>query len=145
MSEPGCLALAPSPGSPWSQAGLKSGVAEMPHIELTESLFLSLTRVLSSAPVGAASAQQARVIVSNALKLYSQDKTGMVDFALESGGECLTPQPRAGAGTWASAPQPEGEQYSRCVPRSAGCGCSQMTGCSGTPELLIIHSQSCVL
>lgn len=33
------------------------------------------------------SAQQARVIVNNALKLYSQDKTGMVDFALESGGE----------------------------------------------------------
>lgn len=32
-------------------------------------------------------AQQARVIVDNALKLYSQDKTGMVDFALESGGE----------------------------------------------------------
>lgn len=30
--------------------------------------------------------QQAHVIVNNALKLYSQDKTGMVDFALESGG-----------------------------------------------------------
>ncbi|XP_072453895.1 SUN domain-containing protein 1 isoform X8 [Notamacropus eugenii] len=29
---------------------------------------------------------QAHVIVKNALKLYSQDKTGMVDFALESGG-----------------------------------------------------------
>lgn len=29
---------------------------------------------------------QARIIVDNALKLYSQDKTGMVDFALESGG-----------------------------------------------------------
>ncbi|XP_036913870.1 SUN domain-containing protein 1 isoform X5 [Sturnira hondurensis] len=29
---------------------------------------------------------QARVIVSNALRLYSQDKTGLVDFALESGG-----------------------------------------------------------
>ncbi|KAB1263467.1 SUN domain-containing protein 1 [Camelus dromedarius] len=29
---------------------------------------------------------QARAIVDNALKLYSQDKTGMVDFALESGG-----------------------------------------------------------
>ena len=34
-----------------------------------------------------ASVQQARVLVNNALKLYSQDKTGMVDFALESGGE----------------------------------------------------------
>ncbi|KAB1263463.1 SUN domain-containing protein 1 [Camelus dromedarius] len=30
---------------------------------------------------------QARAIVDNALKLYSQDKTGMVDFALESGGK----------------------------------------------------------
>ncbi|XP_020832991.1 SUN domain-containing protein 1 isoform X11 [Phascolarctos cinereus] len=30
--------------------------------------------------------KQARIIVNNALKLYSQDKTGMVDFALESGG-----------------------------------------------------------
>uniref|UniRef100_A0A8C5QCD7 SUN domain-containing protein n=1 Tax=Leptobrachium leishanense TaxID=445787 RepID=A0A8C5QCD7_9ANUR len=30
--------------------------------------------------------QEAHVIVSNALKLYSQDRTGMVDFALESGG-----------------------------------------------------------
>ncbi|XP_071976564.1 SUN domain-containing protein 1 isoform X6 [Engystomops pustulosus] len=30
--------------------------------------------------------QEARVIVNNALKLYSQDRTGMVDFALESGG-----------------------------------------------------------
>nr|XP_006112899.1 SUN domain-containing protein 1 isoform X6 [Pelodiscus sinensis] len=29
---------------------------------------------------------QARIIVNNALKLYSQDQTGMVDFALESGG-----------------------------------------------------------
>lgn len=29
---------------------------------------------------------QAQAIVSKALKLYSQDKTGMVDFALESGG-----------------------------------------------------------
>ncbi|KAM4024703.1 SUN domain-containing protein 1 isoform 2-T3 [Anomaloglossus baeobatrachus] len=30
--------------------------------------------------------KEARVIVNNALKLYSQDRTGMVDFALESGG-----------------------------------------------------------
>ncbi|XP_063286460.1 SUN domain-containing protein 1 isoform X4 [Pelobates fuscus] len=29
---------------------------------------------------------EARVIVKNALKLYSQDRTGMVDYALESGG-----------------------------------------------------------
>jgi len=30
---------------------------------------------------------QAQTIVNNALKLFSQDKTGMVDFALESGGK----------------------------------------------------------
>ncbi|XP_075421613.1 SUN domain-containing protein 1 isoform X8 [Ascaphus truei] len=30
--------------------------------------------------------EDAHIIVNNALKLYSQDKTGMVDFALESGG-----------------------------------------------------------
>ncbi|XP_073399215.1 SUN domain-containing protein 1 isoform X7 [Dendrobates tinctorius] len=30
--------------------------------------------------------KEARVIVNNALKLYAQDRTGMVDFALESGG-----------------------------------------------------------
>ncbi|XP_075686406.1 SUN domain-containing protein 1 isoform X5 [Rhinoderma darwinii] len=30
--------------------------------------------------------REARVIVNNALKLYAQDRTGMVDFALESGG-----------------------------------------------------------
>lgn len=46
--------------------------------------------------------QQAHVIVNNALKLYSQDKTGMVDFALESGGRWrpLTPvgAPPSGAG-----------------------------------------------
>ncbi|XP_030068066.1 SUN domain-containing protein 1 isoform X5 [Microcaecilia unicolor] len=30
--------------------------------------------------------EEARIIVNNALKLYSQDRIGMVDFALESGG-----------------------------------------------------------
>lgn len=66
--------------------------------------------------MGAASAQQARVIVNNALKLYSQDKTGMVDFALESGGECPTPRSRAGVGAWEIAQRPEGEQESCCAP-----------------------------
>ncbi|KAM4631977.1 SUN domain-containing protein 1 isoform 2-T2 [Discoglossus pictus] len=32
------------------------------------------------------SEEEAHIIVNNALKLYSQDRTGMVDFALESGG-----------------------------------------------------------
>lgn len=31
--------------------------------------------------------QQVKLIVQNALKLYSQDRTGMVDYALESGGK----------------------------------------------------------
>lgn len=44
--------------------------------------------------VCASTAQQARAIVNSALRLYSQDKTGMVDFALESGGECQTPDPK---------------------------------------------------
>ncbi|XP_025071594.1 SUN domain-containing protein 1 isoform X9 [Alligator sinensis] len=39
-----------------------------------------------NAGISGISEAQARIIVNNALKLYSQDKTGMVDFALESGG-----------------------------------------------------------
>lgn len=30
--------------------------------------------------------QQVKFIVQNALRLYSQDRTGLVDYALESGG-----------------------------------------------------------
>ena len=30
--------------------------------------------------------QQVQLIVQNALRLYSQDRTGLVDYALESGG-----------------------------------------------------------
>lgn len=30
--------------------------------------------------------QQVKLIVQNALKLFSQDRTGQVDYALESGG-----------------------------------------------------------
>lgn len=106
--------------------------------------------------MGAASAQQARVIVNNALKLYSQDKTGMVDFALESGGECLIPRSRAGAGAWESTRRPEGERHSRrspgvCWRRASSPGAravgvrGQMTRGSRTPELLILHLQSYVL
>ncbi|XP_043945617.1 SUN domain-containing protein 1 isoform X2 [Protopterus annectens] len=42
----------------------------------------------SAASVGLAgiTEQQAHMIVNNALKLYSQDRTGMVDYAMESGG-----------------------------------------------------------
>lgn len=31
--------------------------------------------------------QQVKLIVQNALRLFSQDKTGRVDYALESGGK----------------------------------------------------------
>ncbi|XP_066465549.1 SUN domain-containing protein 1 isoform X4 [Tiliqua scincoides] len=45
-----------------------------------------VTSVVNEAGVSGITEAQARIIVNNALKLYSQDKTGMVDFALESGG-----------------------------------------------------------
>ncbi|KAL1768409.1 SUN domain-containing protein 1 isoform X1 [Sigmodon hispidus] len=41
---------------------------------------------MSEAGISGITEAQAHIIVNNALKLYSQDKTGMVDFALESGG-----------------------------------------------------------
>ncbi|XP_057716566.1 SUN domain-containing protein 1 isoform X2 [Corythoichthys intestinalis] len=42
--------------------------------------------VRSDAAAEGLSEEQVKVIVQNALKLYSQDKTGLVDYALESGG-----------------------------------------------------------
>ncbi|XP_038675633.1 SUN domain-containing protein 1-like isoform X2 [Scyliorhinus canicula] len=41
---------------------------------------------VTNAGIRGISEEQVHVIVDNALKLYSEDKTGMVDFALESGG-----------------------------------------------------------
>ncbi|XP_042637216.1 SUN domain-containing protein 1 [Orycteropus afer afer] len=58
------------------------------HISVTKQAPTSAV-VLSAAHeagVSGITEAQARIIVNNALKLYSQDKTGMVDFALESGG-----------------------------------------------------------
>ncbi|XP_048186620.1 SUN domain-containing protein 1 isoform X3 [Perognathus longimembris pacificus] len=46
----------------------------------------TIVSAVSEAAISGITEAQARVIVNNALKLYSQDKTGMVDFALESGG-----------------------------------------------------------
>ncbi|XP_023569207.1 SUN domain-containing protein 1 isoform X1 [Octodon degus] len=46
----------------------------------------TVVSAMSGAGISGITEAQARVIVNNALKLYSQDKTGMVDFALESGG-----------------------------------------------------------
>ncbi|XP_054851367.1 SUN domain-containing protein 1 isoform X2 [Eublepharis macularius] len=45
-----------------------------------------VTSIVNEAGISGITEAQAHVIVNNALKLYSQDKTGMVDFALESGG-----------------------------------------------------------
>ncbi|XP_061009839.1 SUN domain-containing protein 1 isoform X11 [Dama dama] len=58
------------------------------HISVTREMPTSETVVsaVSGAGISGITEAQARVIVNNALKLYSQDKTGMVDFALESGG-----------------------------------------------------------
>ncbi|XP_060029154.1 SUN domain-containing protein 1 isoform X5 [Erinaceus europaeus] len=58
------------------------------HISVTKQTLTSETvaSAMSEAGVSGITEAQARVIVDNALKLYSQDKTGMVDFALESGG-----------------------------------------------------------
>ncbi|XP_043310775.1 SUN domain-containing protein 1 isoform X3 [Cervus canadensis] len=58
------------------------------HISVTREVPTSETVVsaVSGAGISGITEAQARVIVNNALKLYSQDKTGMVDFALESGG-----------------------------------------------------------
>ncbi|XP_069762273.1 SUN domain-containing protein 1 isoform X6 [Narcine bancroftii] len=41
---------------------------------------------MNNAGIGGLSEEQVHIIVGNALKLYSEDRTGMVDFALESGG-----------------------------------------------------------
>ncbi|XP_043567277.1 SUN domain-containing protein 1-like isoform X6 [Chiloscyllium plagiosum] len=41
---------------------------------------------VTNAGLSGISEEQVHVIVNNALKLYNEDKTGMVDFALESGG-----------------------------------------------------------
>uniref|UniRef100_A0A2K5HZF2 SUN domain-containing protein n=1 Tax=Colobus angolensis palliatus TaxID=336983 RepID=A0A2K5HZF2_COLAP len=58
------------------------------HISVTKRLPASEAVVSAVSEAGASgiTEAQARAIVNNALKLYSQDKTGMVDFALESGG-----------------------------------------------------------
>ncbi|XP_061456440.1 SUN domain-containing protein 1 isoform X3 [Rhineura floridana] len=52
----------------------------------TKSTSEIVTSVVNEAGISGITETQARIIVNNALKLFSQDKTGMVDFALESGG-----------------------------------------------------------
>ncbi|XP_047918249.1 SUN domain-containing protein 1 isoform X10 [Anser cygnoides] len=58
------------------------------HMSVTNERITSevVTNVVNNAGISGITEAQAQIIVNNALKLYSQDKTGMVDFALESGG-----------------------------------------------------------
>ncbi|CAH7266131.1 SUN domain-containing protein 1 isoform X4 [Phodopus roborovskii] len=58
------------------------------HITVTGQAPTSeaIVSAMSEAGISGITEAQAHIIVNNALKLYSQDKTGMVDFALESGG-----------------------------------------------------------
>ncbi|XP_050019170.1 SUN domain-containing protein 1 isoform X6 [Alexandromys fortis] len=58
------------------------------HITVTGQAPTSeaILSAMSKAGISGITEAQAHIIVNNALKLYSQDKTGMVDFALESGG-----------------------------------------------------------
>ncbi|XP_074914594.1 SUN domain-containing protein 1 isoform X6 [Buteo buteo] len=58
------------------------------HMSVTNKKLTSevVTNAVTNAGISGITEAQAQIIVNNALKLYSQDKTGMVDFALESGG-----------------------------------------------------------
>ncbi|XP_041503651.1 SUN domain-containing protein 1 isoform X6 [Microtus oregoni] len=58
------------------------------HITVTGQAPTSeaILSAMNKAGISGITEAQAHIIVNNALKLYSQDKTGMVDFALESGG-----------------------------------------------------------
>lgn len=50
--------------------------------------------------------QQVQRIVNQALKRYSEDRIGMVDYALESGGLCARPPRCAELGLGLAAPPP---------------------------------------
>ncbi|XP_054991890.1 SUN domain-containing protein 1 isoform X2 [Sorex araneus] len=58
------------------------------HISVTKQMPTpeTVAPAMREAGLSGITEAQAQAIVSKALKLYSQDKTGMVDFALESGG-----------------------------------------------------------
>ncbi|XP_075292183.1 SUN domain-containing protein 1-like [Opisthocomus hoazin] len=58
------------------------------HMSVTSQKLTSavVTKAVTNAGVRGITEAQVQTIVNNALKLFSQDKTGMVDFALESGG-----------------------------------------------------------
>ncbi|XP_075292834.1 SUN domain-containing protein 1-like [Opisthocomus hoazin] len=58
------------------------------HMSVTNQKLTSavVTKAVTNAGVHGITEAQAQTIVNNALKLFSQDKTGMVDFALESAG-----------------------------------------------------------
>ncbi|CAM9513672.1 unnamed protein product [Bubo scandiacus] len=61
------------------------------HMSVTNQKLTSevVTNAVANAGISGITEAQAQIIVNNALKLYSQDKIGMVDFALESGGKYI--------------------------------------------------------
>uniref|UniRef100_A0A8C3KH82 Sad1 and UNC84 domain containing 1 n=1 Tax=Calidris pygmaea TaxID=425635 RepID=A0A8C3KH82_9CHAR len=58
------------------------------HMSVTNQKVTSevVTNAVTDAGISGITEAQVQIIVNNALKLYSQDKIGLVDFALESGG-----------------------------------------------------------
>ncbi|XP_074014587.1 SUN domain-containing protein 1 isoform X1 [Numenius arquata] len=58
------------------------------HMSVTNQKVTSevVTNAVTNAGISGITEAQVQIIVNNALKLYSQDKIGLVDFALESGG-----------------------------------------------------------
>ncbi|XP_074454779.1 SUN domain-containing protein 1 isoform X4 [Larus michahellis] len=58
------------------------------HMSVTKQKLTSevVTNAVTNAGISGITEAQVQIIVNNALKLYSQDKIGLVDFALESGG-----------------------------------------------------------
>ncbi|XP_063201376.1 SUN domain-containing protein 1 isoform X7 [Chroicocephalus ridibundus] len=58
------------------------------HMSVTNQKLTSevVTNAVTNAGISGITEAQVQIIVNNALKLYSQDKIGLVDFALESGG-----------------------------------------------------------
>ncbi|MGH0137626.1 UNVERIFIED_CONTAM: hypothetical protein FKN15_016034 [Acipenser sinensis] len=96
-SPPGCEGLASVRETFVRQSDLQGLLMEMEMKILKNiTMYKSKTKLMPTAEVvthavhnaGAAgmTEEQVRVIVTNALRLYSQDQTGLVDYALESGG-----------------------------------------------------------
>uniref|UniRef100_A0A4W5N5M5 Sad1 and UNC84 domain containing 1b n=1 Tax=Hucho hucho TaxID=62062 RepID=A0A4W5N5M5_9TELE len=73
------LQLEQSRAEAWTEAEARAAVITTQTQAITQS-------VQHTTMGGGLSEEQVQLIVQNALKLYSQDRTGLVDYALESGG-----------------------------------------------------------